>query len=117
MILPKEQESEIIEGLLPLLVDCFENTERVRTVPGSTLIKEGVNFDVKGKRIVATKKYVIADTVRIQVNHKRRLREVINRAKTLDGMNDDLARYLVKFGQSKQAITDSIPEHLRTNKQ
>lgn len=117
MILPEKEKNEIIDGIMALLVDCFENTERVRKVYGSQLVKEGVNFDVKGKRVIATKQYVISDTVRTRVNHKRRLREVIDRAKTMAGMEDDLARYLIKFGKSKEAITESIPEHSRTKKQ
>lgn len=114
MKLPKQQQKEIIDGLLPLLEDVLENTERVRKVEGRTLIYEGVTKDQDGKQIEPATEYVYREPIQVPVKHKRRIREVIDKAKTLEGMNEDLARYLVKFGKSKQAITDSIPEHLRT---
>jgi hypothetical protein len=114
MILPHEQKMQIIEGLLPLLIECDENTERVRKVEGRHLIYQGITKDVNGKQIVPGKQYVFSETVRIKVNHKNRLKDVIKNAKTIEGMQDDLARYLVKFGKSKDAITESLPQHLRT---
>lgn len=117
MKLPKQQQKELINGLLPLLEDVLENTERVRTVEGRTLIYEGWKEDQNGKPIHPGTEYTIREPIQVPVNHARRIREVIDKAKTLEGMNEDLARYLVKFGKSKQAITDSIPEHLRTQNQ
>lgn len=114
MKLPKQQKDEIINGLLPLLIPVVEQQERVRKVEGRKCIYEGVTEDQKGNLIRPDEIYVLKDTVQVPVNHKSRLAEVIKRAATLDGMNEDLARYLVKFGKSKDAITESIPQHLRT---
>lgn len=114
MKLPKQQQTEIINGLLPLLEDLLENTERVKKVEGRKLIYQGVTKDQTGAQIKPDTMYTFREQIQVPMNHKRRLREVIDKATTLEGMNEDLARYLVKFGKSKQAITDSIPEHLRT---
>lgn len=111
MKLPKQQRDEIVKGLLPLLINTTEQTERVRRVMGRTLIYQGVTKDKGGKNILPGKEYVFSDTVQVPVNHKRRILEVIDRAPTMQGMEEDLARYLVKFGQSKEAITESIKSH------
>lgn len=116
MRLPKQEQKEIIDGILPLLLAAKENTERVRKVIGRTLIYEGVTKDKDDKPIHPGIEYVYREPVQVQVNHKRRIREIIEKSKTLEDMQEDLSRYLVKFGKSKEAITGSIPEHLRTKK-
>ncbi len=114
MKLPKQLRNELISGLLPLLLPVKENTEVVKKVEGQTLIYRGIKEDQKGNPIKPGIEYVFRENVQVSVNHKRRILEIIDRAKTQEGMQEDLARYLVKFGISKETITESIPEHLRT---
>jgi hypothetical protein len=113
MILPRKEKKEIIDGLVPLLIEVKELKVRMRKVMGKMLLDEGVMFDVKGKPIFAGIEYVISDECYIPVNHRRRINEIIDRSKNMQDLQEDLARYLVKFGKSKEAITDSIPPSLR----
>lgn len=116
MKLPKKEQKEIIDGLLPLLKNVIEHTESVRKVMGRTLIYEGVTKDKDGKPIHPGTQYVYRAPIEVPVNHERRIRHIIELSKNLEDMQEDLSRYLVKFGRSKEAITDSIPAHLRTKK-
>jgi hypothetical protein len=108
MILAKSMRNELVNGLLPLLGEHVEQTERVTSKMGVNVIKAGTTTDVKGKPIEPYILYAFAETVQVKVNHKKRLLEVIKRAPTKEGMMEDLARYLVKYGKSKEAISESI---------
>jgi hypothetical protein len=108
MILPKQQRNEIINGLLPLLSEVIEHTQRVTKRMGATVLQNGVTHDLKGQPINPHILYAFMDSVPVKVNHRRRLLEVIDKAPTVKGMEEDLARYLIKFGKSKEAITESI---------
>lgn len=115
MKLSKQHQQEIINGLLPLLQELTEPRNYTKEVEGSTLINTyNIRKDLKGKAIHPGTKYMIEETEQVKVDHLKKLRQVIERAGNLDDMNEDLARYLVKYGKSKQAITDSLPAHLRT---
>lgn len=107
MILLPDKRAEIINGLLPLLAETWEEQEQQKEAEGRTLIYNGVTEDKEGNPIQPGITYVYADKVRVKVNHEERLNEVINRAPTMDGMMADLSRYLVKYGTSKEAIKKS----------
>jgi len=118
MKISKQHRQEIIDGLLPLLKQLTEPRNYTKEVEGSTLINTyNIRKDLKGKPIHPGTKYLIEETEQVKVDHLKKLRQVIDRATNLEGMNEDLARYLVKYGKSKQLITDSLPEHLRTKNQ
>lgn len=99
-----------------MLMDVMEQTERVRKVQGRTLIYQGITKDKAGNQIRPAILYSFSETVQVRVNHRRRLLEVINKAKSMDGMNEDLARYLAKFAMSRDTITQSINSQLNTRK-
>jgi hypothetical protein len=113
MKIPKDLEKEIIDGMLPLLKKVVEEKEHIKKVEGRALIYEGITKDKDGKQIRPGTLYVISEIRTMPVNHGRRLREIIEKSKNMADLNEDLARYLVKFGISKQAITDSIPNSMR----
>jgi len=108
MKLPKQERDVIINGLLPLLIDVKETTTHVRTMKGRTLIYQGVTKDKDGKQIKPGTMYVFSDEIEVSVNHRRRMLEIIDRARNQAGMEEDLSRYVVKFGKSKEAIQASI---------
>lgn len=107
MILLPEKKAEIINGLLPLLAEIWEEQEEQKQCEGRTLIYNGITEDKKGNPIQPGIMYEYADKVKVKVNHEQRLNEVINRAPTMQGMMEDLSRYLVKYGTSKAAIKKS----------
>lgn len=113
MKLPDREVKTIIDGLLPLLAPVFEETTVNKTVEGRQLIYQGVTKDEKGKQIQPAGLYTVNKTVKTEVNHGRHLRKVIEMAKDKQGLEDDLARYLIKFGQSKEAISASINTDLQ----
>lgn len=108
MKLPREQEREIIEGMLPLLLDVMENTERVTKVEGRSLIYQGITETKTGEKIQPGKKYVYREPTQVPVNHRRRIRHIIENATSLEAMENDLAAYIVKFGTSKEDLKASI---------
>jgi hypothetical protein len=107
MILLPEKRAEIINGLLPLLAETWEEQEQQKQCEGRTLIYNGVTKDKEGNQIDPGIDYVYAEKISVKVDHEQRLNEVINRAPTMEGMMEDLSRYLVKYGTSKEAIKKS----------
>lgn len=107
MILLPDKRAEIIDGLLPLLAETYEDQEEQKKCEGRILIYNGVKEDKEGKPIKPGIEYVYTEKVPVKVDHEKRLNEIIDRAKTMDGMMEDLSRYLVKYGESKEAITQS----------
>jgi sulfur transfer protein SufE len=107
MILLPDKRAEIINGLLPLLAETYEEQEEQKECEGRTLIYNGVTEDKEGNPIQPGINYVYAEKVQVKVDHEKRLNEVIDRARTMDGMMEDLSRYLVKYGTSKEAIKKS----------
>lgn len=114
MILLADKRAEIIDGLLPLLAETWEEQEEQKTAQGRTLIYQGVTKDKEGNPIKPGIDYVYTDKVNVKVDHEKRLNEIIDRAKTMDGMMEDLSRYLVKYGTSKEDITQSRKNDERT---
>lgn len=107
MILLPEKRAELINGLLPLLVETWEDQEEQKECEGRTLIYNGVTKDIQGNPIQPEINYLYTELVKVKVDHEKRLNEVINRAPTMEGMMADLSRYLVKYGTSKEAIRKS----------
>lgn len=107
MILLPEKRAEIINGLLPLLAETWEDQEEQKECEGRTLIYNGITKDKEGNPINPGISYVYAEKVPVKVDHEQRINEVINRAPTMEGMMEDLSRYLVKYGTSKEAIKKS----------
>jgi sulfur transfer protein SufE len=107
MILLPDKRAEIINGLLPLLAETYEDQEEQKKCEGRVLIYNGITKDKEGNQINPGIEYVYADKVSVKIDHEKRLNEVIDRAKTMDGMMEDLSRYLVKYGTSKEAIKKS----------
>jgi len=118
MILLADKRAELIDGLLPLLAEAWEEQEEQKTCEGRQLIYNGIIKDKEGNPIKPGIDYVYTDKVSVKVDHEARINEIINRAKTMDGMMEDLSRYLVKYGESKEAITESRKqdEELRKKK-
>jgi hypothetical protein len=108
MILLPDKRAELINGLLPLMdPTATEEQEEQKKCEGRTLIYNGVTEDKEGKPIQPGIEYLCAEKVQVPINHEKRLNEVIDRAKTMEGMMEDLSRYLVKYGTSKEAIKKS----------
>lgn len=107
MILLPDKRAEIIDGLLPLLAETYEEQEEQKKCEGRTLIYNGVKEDKEGNQIKPGIEYVYTEKIPVKVDHEKRLNEIIDRASTMDGMMEDLSRYLVKYGTSKEAIKKS----------
>lgn len=112
MQLLPSNEKEIIDGLLPLLQEVWEENERVVKMKGFELIKAGTH-EIKNKaglyEIVAPDgDYVASQPVKIKVNHKERMKIIIKHAKNIDQMQDRLAQYLVENAKPREEATKII---------
>lgn len=109
MKLPKDLKRKIINDLLPLLQeDAQESQEVFKKTSGFEVAKKGVTHDLKGQPIIFTKEYYISFTAIRPVNHVRRMLKIMELNANWADIEEDLSRYLVKWGKSKEAITDSI---------
>lgn len=112
MRLPPEEQKSLIKGLLPLLPPKKEKTQQLVKCKGAELLKMGHTVDYKERPINPKTEYVYPRDIEVSVNHERRLRHLIERAKNMEEMNDFLAIYLSENGLSKEAIRASIDKDL-----
>lgn len=114
MKLPKQQQKEIIDGMLLMLRPAVEKTERVRRLKGSTL-KNFMNIThlQNGKPVMDSGDYTLRDVVETPVNHSRRLKAIIELSQSQEQMTEAMGEYLAKYAKSKEDVLAQIPEHLK----
>src|SRR4029077_11147718 len=102
MILPLEQLKEILDGMEQMLMPALEETTKIKKVSGATMIKAGdKEYQTPGGILLPVnpaKKYLYKVSVQVPVNHRRRIRRIIEDAKDEIEMNEKLGEYLFKFG-------------------
>lgn len=117
MKIPAKLKKEIIDGMLVMLRDVYEETESVQVLKGSSLKNFlNVHVDNKGNPIVDSMDYAWPKKVSVKVNHARRIRNIIDLAKTEEDMHNALGDYLALNAKSKEEVLQQIPAHLRKNK-
>lgn len=119
MKLPYKQLTEILDGMEKMLKPATEETEKVIKAKGGKLLSMGIDHIKKGGILVRVDPdgdYLYSQTVRVKINHRSRMKTIIESAKDMDEMQEALAAYLVKYAKAKDAITKGIPSHLRISK-
>lgn len=102
MKIPKQQLNEILDGMEKKLLPFTENMESIRNVSGKVLLAKGI-YEAKTKGgimhpVKADGRYVTSIMKKSPVNHRRRLKAIIEEAKDMDDMTDKLGAYQFKFG-------------------
>lgn len=117
MNIPKKIQKEIIEGVLVMLRDAYEEVENVKQYKGSSL-KNFMNAhtDDKGRPIIDSMNYTIKVKESVKINHERRMRHIIEQAASMDIVEKELGDYLAKYAKSKEEVVEQIPAHLRKKK-
>ena len=117
MKIPAKLQKEIIDGMLVMLMESYEETEVIKTYKGSS-IKNFMNIhtDIKGNPIIESQTYTMPEKVTVKVNHGRRMRALIEQAPNEEAMQMALGNYLAKYAKSKEEVVQQIPAHLRKKK-
>lgn len=109
MKITKQNLNEILAGVLPLLADKTEQTMTKKSYQGSSLINfMNILTDARGKPIIASKTYTIPVKVEVEVNHERRIKRIIEEAKTMKELADRVGDYLAANAKSRKEVVSNI---------
>lgn len=113
MKLPKQQLNQILDGMAEMLGPAEFDSTAVEEITGAELIKRGVRSFKNASGITEIVnplgKYVQSRPVKVSVNHRRKMKQLIEEARDEDDMQTKLGAYLVKYARSMPEVCASIP--------
>jgi len=93
----KEHTDKLIARVLPLLRVTYTETRRRVNRTGRELIAAGVLETDNGKLILPDGVYPVIESVKTEINHKKKLEDLIRKAKSEDNMTTLLGAYVARY--------------------